>query len=100
MLLTLREYNTTDSFLPYHLFCVLHDNIVSDYICARVHLYTTGICADGTIKDMCVCLLLVATCVVCYWLDIVSHALCLCECYVITDTLNLLPTQVNTACAV
>ena len=43
---------------------------LSGYICTREHLYTIAICTDGMSMDMCSCLLLVAICVLCYWLGI------------------------------
>ena len=44
--------------------------IISDYICARVCLYINIVCPDGMIRGMYPCLLLVAICVLCYWLSL------------------------------
>ena len=50
MLLTLKDDNTTDSFYPCHLFCVLSMCRISNYICTRVHIDTIAICIDGVLR--------------------------------------------------
>ena len=55
ILITLKDDNTTGNLYLCNLFHVL-----SDYICTGVCKYTTAICIDGMIMNMCPWLLLVA----------------------------------------
>ena len=58
-LLTLKDDSTSGGLYLFHLFYMLSMIIISDSICTRVHLYTKVICTDGTIMNMCLCLLVV-----------------------------------------
>ena len=70
MLLTFKDDNTISSFWLCIIFYVLSMIIVSACICTRVHLYTSTICTDSTFIIVCPCLLLIATCALCYCLGV------------------------------
>ena len=69
MLLTIKD-DTTSCFSLCHLFYMLSVIIISDYTYTRMCSYTIPICTDGAVMDMCLCLVSVTICMLCYWLAI------------------------------
>ena len=67
MLLALKEDNTTGSF---YLSCLLCMIIKSSVIFTSAHLYKVFMCKDGISIYVCPCMLLVSTCVICFWLHV------------------------------
>ena len=59
--------NTTASLYLCHLFSMLSLIMLSAYLCTRMYLNTIALSTDGTIVNMCPCLLLVVICAVCQW---------------------------------
>ena len=68
MILAFKDANTNGSIHLCYLFYMLSMIMIFNYICTTMHLYTIVMCTDDAIMNMYLCMLLVATCVVCYWL--------------------------------
>ena len=70
MLLTLKEDNSTCSFLPCHLLYML--SIICVCICTRVYLYICMVCTHGmTVNMFCVLLFDCLLSVLCICVDII-----------------------------
>ena len=70
MLLVLKDDNTSGSLYLYCLLYVLSVIMKSEYICTSVYFCIITLCVDGMIMNICMCLLSVAICVVCYWFTV------------------------------
>ena len=72
MLLIFKDDYTTGSLYLHPLFYVL-SMIICDFIYTEVHLHASGICTDGMIMNMCLCLILVAICLISHWTSILYY---------------------------
>ena len=70
MLLAFKDDNTTHSFKLCHLLCIHSMIIVCDYVCTSMHICTFMMHTNDITVGMCLCVLLSANSLTCYWVNV------------------------------